>query len=61
MLFAGLGYSGQVVTVAGGYFRNMLYPRGLAKYASRADIALTEEVLCTIREAGAAVGGWGPG
>ena len=37
-----LGYKGDVISVKSGYFRNFLFPRGLADYGSKERIALAE-------------------
>ncbi len=37
-----LGYKGDVVSVKPGYFRNFLFPQGLAEFATKAKLKLTE-------------------
>jgi large subunit ribosomal protein L9 len=38
-----LGYRGDIIKVKNGYFRNFLYPNGLAQAADKKTIALAEE------------------
>ncbi len=40
---SGLGRKGDVVNVKGGYFRNYLLPRGIANFATKADLAWAQE------------------
>ena len=41
----GVGVAGSETTVASGYMRNFLYPKGLAKYATKDNVAKFKTVF----------------